>query len=50
MEAWEAKLAVNGTQYMSLGAADIQRRVSAELVTVQQQLDNPAPGPSPPAS
>nr|WP_053706819.1 hypothetical protein [Streptomyces sp. WM6373] len=26
---------------MSLGAADIQRRVIAELVTVQQQLDNP---------
>ncbi|MFF4448344.1 hypothetical protein [Streptomyces sp. NPDC001502] len=41
MEAWEAKLAVYGTEYMSLGAADIQRRVSAELVTVQQQLDNP---------
>ncbi|MER5418122.1 ATP-binding protein [Streptomyces virginiae] len=34
VEAWEAKLAVYGTQYM-------RRRVSAELVTVQQQLDNP---------
>ncbi|MFE5562891.1 helix-turn-helix domain-containing protein [Streptomyces sp. NPDC056544] len=41
VEAWEAKLATYGTEYMSLGAADIQRRVSAELVTVQQQLDNP---------
>ncbi|MFE5495277.1 helix-turn-helix domain-containing protein [Streptomyces virginiae] len=41
VEEWEAKLAVYGTQYMSLGAADIQRRVSAELVTVQQQLDTP---------
>ncbi|MFJ7592993.1 helix-turn-helix domain-containing protein [Streptomyces sp. NPDC097617] len=40
-DEWEAKLATYGTQYMSLGAADIQRRVSAELVTVQQQLDNP---------
>ncbi|MFD7785478.1 hypothetical protein ACFV4Q_20655 [Streptomyces nojiriensis] len=41
MEAWEAKLATYGTEYMSLGAADIQRRVSAELVTVQQPLDDP---------
>ncbi|MFF1478794.1 helix-turn-helix domain-containing protein [Streptomyces sp. NPDC058301] len=41
VDAWEAKLATYGTQYMSLGAADIQRRVSGELVTVQQQLDIP---------
>ncbi|MFJ7268515.1 helix-turn-helix domain-containing protein [Streptomyces sp. NPDC099050] len=41
VEAWEAKLTTYGTEYMSLGAADIQRRVSGELVTVQQQLDNP---------
>ncbi|MFD7539547.1 helix-turn-helix domain-containing protein [Streptomyces sp. NPDC059819] len=40
-EAWEAKLAAYGTDYMSLGAADIQRRVSGELVLVQQQLDDP---------
>ncbi|MEV7382953.1 helix-turn-helix domain-containing protein [Streptomyces lydicus] len=38
---WEGKLATYGTEYMSLGAADIQRRVSGELVVVQQQLDNP---------
>ncbi|MFD7916797.1 helix-turn-helix domain-containing protein [Streptomyces sp. NPDC059752] len=38
-KAWEAKLATYGPEYMSLGAADVQRRVSAELVTVQQQLD-----------
>ncbi len=38
---WEAKLATYGTEYMSLGAADIQRRVSGELVVVQQQLDTP---------
>ncbi|MER5889943.1 helix-turn-helix transcriptional regulator [Streptomyces sp. NPDC001941] len=37
-DEWEAKLATYGTQYMSLGAADIQRRVSGELVVVQQQL------------
>ncbi|MFJ9344806.1 helix-turn-helix domain-containing protein [Streptomyces sp. NPDC101733] len=40
-EAWEAKLAAYGTEYMSMGAADIQRRVSGELVVVQQQLDDP---------
>ncbi|OSY48590.1 hypothetical protein BG846_05840 [Streptomyces fradiae ATCC 10745 = DSM 40063] len=38
---WEAKLATCGTQYMSLGAADIQRRVAGELVVVQQQPDTP---------
>ncbi|MEV6049247.1 helix-turn-helix domain-containing protein [Streptomyces xanthochromogenes] len=38
---WEGKLATYGTDYMSLGAADIQRRVSGELVVVQQQLDQP---------
>ncbi|MBB6435525.1 helix-turn-helix domain-containing protein [Streptomyces candidus] len=41
LEAWEQKLATYGTDYMSLGAADIQRRVSSELVVVQQQLDKP---------
>ncbi|WP_327687329.1 helix-turn-helix domain-containing protein [Streptomyces sp. NBC_00467] len=40
VDAWEDKLATYGTEYMSLGAADIQRRVSGELVLVQQQLDN----------
>ncbi|MGH3313492.1 MAG: helix-turn-helix domain-containing protein [Streptomyces sp.] len=40
-DVWEAKLAAYGTDYMSMGAADIQRRVSGELVVVQQQLDNP---------
>ncbi|GGR57263.1 hypothetical protein GCM10010282_57780 [Streptomyces roseolus] len=38
---WEEKLANYGTEYMSLGAADIQRRVSGELVIVQQQLEQP---------
>ncbi|MFE2496009.1 helix-turn-helix domain-containing protein [Streptomyces scopuliridis] len=40
-EVWEEKLSTYGTQYMSMGASDIQRRISGELVTVQQQLDNP---------
>ncbi|AJC59607.1 putative DNA-binding protein [Streptomyces sp. 769] len=38
---WEGKLTTYGTEYMSLGAVDIQRRVSGELVVVQQQLDTP---------
>ncbi len=41
VDAWEGKLAEYGTEYMSLGAADIQRRISGELVVVQQQLDTP---------
>ncbi|MCB5181512.1 helix-turn-helix domain-containing protein [Streptomyces antimicrobicus] len=40
-EAWEERLAAYGTDYMSLGAADIQRRVAGDLVVVQQQLDTP---------
>ncbi|MFJ9074024.1 helix-turn-helix domain-containing protein [Streptomyces sp. NPDC102278] len=39
-DEWEAKLTTYGTQYMSMGAADIQRRVSGELVAVQQQLED----------
>ncbi|MEV4438798.1 helix-turn-helix transcriptional regulator [Streptomyces sp. NPDC049577] len=41
VDDWEAKLATYGTEYMSLGAADIQRRVSGELVVIQQQLEDP---------
>jgi transcriptional regulator with XRE-family HTH domain len=40
VDAWEEKLARYGTDYMSTGAAEIQRRVAAELVAVQQQLEN----------
>ncbi|MFF4013266.1 XRE family transcriptional regulator [Streptomyces sp. NPDC001717] len=40
-DTWEAKLTAYGTDYMSMGAADIQRRVAGELVVVQQQLDQP---------
>lgn len=40
-DEWEGKLSTYGTEYMSLGASDIQRRVSGELVVVQQQLDDP---------
>lgn len=41
VDDWEAKLAAYGTDYMSMGAADIQRRIANELVIVQQQLDSP---------
>ncbi|MCF3181408.1 helix-turn-helix transcriptional regulator [Streptomyces polychromogenes] len=40
-EEWEAKLAAYGSDYMSMGAADIQRRVAREIVVVQQQLEQP---------
>ncbi|MEU1778954.1 helix-turn-helix transcriptional regulator [Streptomyces abikoensis] len=41
VDDWESKLATYGTEYMSLGAADIQRRVAGELVVIQQQLETP---------
>lgn len=41
VEKWEAKLSAYGTAYMTAGAAEIQRRVSRELVLIQQQLDDP---------
>ncbi|WP_147129940.1 helix-turn-helix domain-containing protein [Nocardia ninae] len=41
VEAWEDRLVTYGTDYMSMGAADIQRRLAADLVVLQQQLDTP---------
>ncbi len=41
VEHWEGKLVQYGTDYMSQGAADIQRRLAADLVVLQQQLDSP---------
>ncbi|MFD0362022.1 helix-turn-helix domain-containing protein [Nocardia sp. GCM10030253] len=41
VEAWEGRLITYGTDYMSMGAADIQRRLAADLVVLQQQLDTP---------
>ncbi|MFI0737965.1 helix-turn-helix domain-containing protein [Streptomyces sp. NPDC021100] len=41
VEEWESRLDAYGTDYMSLGASDIQRRVAGALVSVQQQLDEP---------
>lgn len=39
---WENRLDVYGRDYMTSGAADIQKRLSADLVVLQQQLDTPA--------
>lgn len=40
-EAWQAKLAAYGRDYMTAGAAEIQGRLAADLVVLQQQLDMP---------
>ncbi|QSY48720.1 helix-turn-helix transcriptional regulator [Streptomyces griseocarneus] len=39
-QEWEEKLTAYGADYMSLGAADIQRRAAHDLMVVQQQLDD----------
>lgn len=41
LDEWEDKLTIYGHDYMSLGAAEIQRRLAGDLVVLQQQLDNP---------
>ena len=41
VDEWEGALARYGTDYMSMGAAVIQRRLAADLVILQQQLDSP---------
>ncbi|MBF6330269.1 helix-turn-helix domain-containing protein [Nocardia transvalensis] len=41
VEQWEGTLAQYGTDYMSQGAAQIQQRLAADLVVLQQQLDSP---------
>jgi hypothetical protein len=41
LDSWHAKLASYGTEYMSQGAAEIQRRLAGDLVILQQQLDSP---------
>ncbi|AXI78478.1 helix-turn-helix domain-containing protein [Peterkaempfera bronchialis] len=40
-DAWEEKLTSYGADYMSMGAADIQRSLAGELVVIQQQLEEP---------
>ncbi|MEV6325781.1 helix-turn-helix transcriptional regulator [Nocardia sp. NPDC051787] len=41
IEEWEGKLSQYGSDYMSQGAAQIQQRLAADLVVLQQQLDSP---------
>jgi transcriptional regulator with XRE-family HTH domain len=40
-EAWQGKLAAYGRDYMTAGAAEVQRRLAADLMVLQQQLDSP---------
>ncbi|CRK60134.1 hypothetical protein [Alloactinosynnema sp. L-07] len=40
IEAWRDRLATYGTDYMTEGAAEIQRRLAGDLVVAQQQLDS----------
>lgn len=41
LDDWHGKLAAYGRDYMSLGAAEIQRRLTNDLLVLQQQLDTP---------
>ncbi|MEU4341212.1 DNA-binding protein [Nocardia sp. NPDC023852] len=41
IEEWENRLVTYGRDYMSAGAAEIQRRLAADMVVLQQQLDSP---------
>ena len=41
-ETWQARLAAHGRDYMRLGAAEVRQRLTADLVVLQQQLDEPA--------
>ncbi|NEW39596.1 helix-turn-helix transcriptional regulator [Nocardia cyriacigeorgica] len=41
VDEWQATLAQYGADYMSQGAAQIQQRLAADLVVLQQQLDSP---------
>ncbi|MDX6738344.1 helix-turn-helix transcriptional regulator [Actinocorallia sp. A-T 12471] len=38
---WSGKLVAYGEDYMKLGAAEIQRRLSRDLLVLQQQLEKP---------
>lgn len=41
LDDWLAKVETYGEDYMKLGAAEIQRRLAADMVVLQQQLDEP---------
>lgn len=42
MEDWAEAVDAYGRDYMTSGAAEIQRRLAADLVVLQQQLDGPS--------
>lgn len=42
VDEWEQTLAEYGRNYMTLGAADLQRQLAGDLVVLQQQLNEPA--------
>ena len=41
VDDWQARLYRYGRDYMTLGAADIRKRLASDLVVLQQQLDKP---------
>ncbi|WP_406237668.1 helix-turn-helix domain-containing protein [Nocardia sp. NBC_01009] len=41
IEEWEDRLVTYGRDYMSAGGAEIQRRLAADMIVLQQQLDSP---------
>ncbi len=41
VEDWRGRLVTYGEDYMKLGAAEIQRRLSRDLLVLQQQLERP---------
>ncbi|MFD3463783.1 multiprotein-bridging factor 1 family protein [Nocardia fluminea] len=41
VDAWENRLVGYGADYMSMGAAEIQRRLAVDLAVIQQQCDQP---------
>lgn len=41
VEEWEDRLVTYGRDYMSAGGAEIQRRLAADMIVLQQQLDSP---------
>lgn len=41
VDEWQDKISRYGHDYMQMGAADIQRRLAAELVLLQRQIDQP---------
>lgn len=42
LDDWDAKITQYGHDYMTLGAAQMQRRLAGDLVVLQQQLEDPA--------